>query len=218
MTRGHVRMRRERALLLPILLGVAVVFSAWAAGFAASPAAPIAWDAARSLTWSEFRGPAPADATLRCEAAAISMTLGWYASYTVSNDPKTGRWRAVLDNALLSVKNTMDPLRSWVATGAQRGDVLRHEQRHFDLNECYRRRLESALFGLQREGSTAAAAEQALQTALRETAQHILTEANDAQSRYDAQTGHGVDLARQAQWDALITSWLAGAPLVLPGR
>jgi len=218
MTTRHDCMQRTMALLLPILLGVAIAFSAWGAGSAASPTAPIAWDAARSLTWSEFRGPPPADAALRCEASAISMTLGWYASFTVSNDPRSGRWRAVLDNALLSVKNTMDPLRSWVAAGGQRSDVLRHEQRHFDLNECYRRQLESALLGLQAEGPTDAAAEQALQTALSQTAERVLAEANDAQSRYDIQTAHGLDPARQAEWDALITSWLTGAPMALPGQ
>jgi len=218
MTARQARMQRAIALLLTILLGAAIAFSAWGAGSAASPTAPIAWDATRPLTWSEFRGPPPADAALRCEAAAIAMTLGWYATCTISNDPQSGRWRAAVDDALLSVTNTMDPLRSWVALSAQRGDILRHEQRHFDLNECYRRRLKSALLGLEREGPTADAAEQALQAALNQTAQRVLAEANDAQSRYDTLTAHGVDAAGQAQWDALIVSWLTGVPMALPGQ
>ncbi len=107
------------------------------------------------------------------QAAAIHMTLGWHAVLNVTWEERTRRWQGVIDRRPLTVTNTMDPLESWVALGKERSEVLQHEQRHFDLNEVYRRRLFNALAGLRAEGTTRAAAEQALRDALQQTSSRL---------------------------------------------
>lgn len=214
----ETRVRLTAPLLLSILLAAAIGLSASGAGSTASATVPVPWGLGYSLAWSDFRGPPPADAASRCEAAAIFMTLSWRATYTVSYDARSGRWQAAVDAASLVVTNTMDPRQSWVLASAQRSDVLRHEQRHFDLNEVYRRQLIAALSGLRAQAQTETAAEQSLRTALDQTSNRILTQASDAQSRYDSETGHGTDVRGQATWDATIASWLASSSAPLSGQ
>jgi len=202
-----------RAIPVLLLLVAVGVLSAPASGLAAAGAAPLAWDAARPITWSDFRGRAPANATSMTQAAAIHMTLGWHAVLNVTWEERTRRWQGVIDRAAVTVTNTMEPLESWVALGKERSEVLQHEQRHFDLNEVYRRRLFNALAGLRAEGTTRAAAEQALRDALQETSSRLLAQASEAQARYDEETSHGTNALKQAEWSASIASWLTSLPL-----
>ncbi len=200
-----------RAVALPFLLFLLapVAFPTRGDDVPASASAEVSWDAGRPISWSDFRGVPPQDAAWCGEAAAIHMTLGWHALFKVSYVPQTKAWKGTVDRAALSVTNTMDPTRSWGAPGKERPDILRHEQRHFDLSEVYRRKLFDALSVLQAEGGSPEVVEETLQKKIQETASAILARAKELQTRYDAETDHGKDPSKQADWGSTILLWLA---------
>lgn len=177
----------------------------------AASSGDVSWDPATPLTWSLFQAPPPADAIHRNEAAAIHMTIRWHASYSVVSNggPWTGRIETV------TVTNTMEPSLSWVVTAKADAQVLHHEQVHFDLNEVYRRKLETVLTCIQAQHPTKQGVLDALNTALHQKADVILTQLQVAQERFDAESCHGNNLAAQGRWEWNIADWLvypASAP------
>ena len=164
----------------------------------------IAWSAATPLTWDLFLATPPADAVNRTEAAAIHMTIRWHASYSVT--PSGSTWRGHVQS--VTITNTTEPSLSWVVPGNADDRTLRHEQGHFDLNEVYRRKLEILLPCLRAQCATKEGVISALDAALHQKANEVLTQLQAAQARYDAETGHGNDPAGQARWEAQIAAWL----------
>ena len=176
-------------------------------------AAPgIPWEATCPLTWELFRGTVPVDAARRNEPAAIHMTIHWHVSYSATPTPQ-GVWIGRVESA--TVTNTISPTLSWHVPGKVNAQVLRHEQGHFDLNEVYRCKLETALLGLQLQGRTQQETLDALREMAHCTAEALLDRLVALQSEYDGQTRHGNDPAAQSNWENRISQWLlcpAAAP------
>jgi len=175
----------------------------------------VPWSADQPITWQLFLSAYPQDGSLQAEAAAIHMTIKWSVSYVIDYDRMKGMWYGYVDKNMIKVTNTMEPLLSWADAQGKTASVLNHEQRHFDLNEVYARKLESALALPRVNGATTDAVRAALKKEINATAAAVLDMASQMQSRYDEETAHGTNAAMQASWAAKIDAWLAN-PLQAP--
>jgi len=196
-----------RVVLLLLFL-VATVLTA-TTGVIAQVPEHVPWSADQPITWQLFLSPYPQDGCLQAEAAAIHMTIKWSVSYVIDYDRLKGTWYGYVDKPLIKVTNTMEPLLSWAATQGKSADVLNHEQRHFDLNEVYARKLAARLAAPHVTGATTDEVRTALKKEINTTASAVLDMASQMQSRYDDETAHGMNAAGQASWAAKIDTWLA---------
>lgn len=106
----------------------------------------------------------------------------------------------------------MDRAKSWVLPQAKTQETLNHEQRHFDLNEVYRRLLELSLrkfLGIEVSGATREEAEGKLKTMLNAVFERVIARCQEIQNRYDRETDHGRNLQKQREWDRWISEWLS---------
>ncbi|MEZ5317152.1 MAG: DUF922 domain-containing protein [Vicinamibacterales bacterium] len=173
--------------------GPASAPSSRSASASAPPAAPagIAWSRLRPLTWADFRGtPDPAS-----EVAALTV-------YVISYDAQCA-------SGVLSVRvsSTFLPDRSWVKPAVlERNEdgrrALDHEQTHFDLSEVHVRRIRKRLRELT---DPCRASQQEFQ----DLVQPFIDEDARRQSAYDRETVHGLNAARQAEWDETVRRELA---------
>ncbi len=96
-----------------------------------------------------------------------------------------------------TVQATFDPNTSWfrdpkTATPA----LLRHEQLHFDLTEVYTRLLRQKLVAFQTKVNC-----NKLQPAFNNFTKTVYSEWDREQNRYDQDTNHGLNTARQEFWE-----------------
>lgn len=175
----------------------------------------VPWSASQPITWNLFLAAYPQGDCLQAEAAAIHMTINWSVSYVLDYDRTRGDWYGYVDESMIKVTNTMDPLLSWAAAQGKSPNVLNHEQRHFDLNEVYARKLAILLARPHVTGATTDEVRTALRKEINATASAVLNMASQMQSRYDDETAHGTNPAVQASWAAKIDAWLA-SPLQAP--
>jgi hypothetical protein len=144
-------------------------------------AAPIAWSATRPLTVADFLGrPGPS------EQLAALTTSDIKANAACRDFVFTGTVRA-----------TFDPNTSWVRHPATvSAALLRHEQTHFDLTEVYARLMRQKLLVFQAKADCAK-----LQPAFNNLTKGVYDQWDREQNRYDAETNHGLNAAKQAYWE-----------------
>ena len=169
----------------------------------------VTWGPNRLIGWEDFQGAPPVHAESMAQAAEIHMSIRCHLELVIEYDCQQCLWKAAIDRDSLVVTNTMDPSLSFVAPGKKSQTILNHEQRHFDLNEVYRRVLLAALSTLAGQGVDAELAKQAVQQSIDATTEKILAQLAKIQDRYDKETPHGRDLQGQAAWDTTIDAWLA---------
>lgn len=204
-------MTKSKRLLLALVMALSAI--SWLVVADLEPT-HVEWDQGSPVTWDLFQGTPPSDASRRTEAAAIHMTLRWHASYSVSSSNGGATWAGQV--AAITVTNTMEPEQSWVVPGKAFDHVLSHERLHFDLNEVYRRKLECLLMATAScQASTQQAAIDQLVSAMTQTANAILHQAEVIQELYDSETGHSTNASGQAHWQGMISQWLL-APLTAP--
>jgi len=168
------------------------------------------WDEDRPLTWEDFQGQPPEDVELRDEAAFIRYRLRIQkTNFTLTYNPNTHTWKAKIDPATLKVENLMDRSQSWVDPKRRSSRLLKHEQGNFDINEVYRRIVETRLKQLEAEAPTQKEAAEELQRLVDETLDQISRKVEQVQAEYDRETAHGQDQEAQAEWEAKIREWLA---------
>jgi len=168
----------------------------------------VSWSANRPIAWNDFQGAPPDNAENMPQAAEIHTTIRWHLELIMEYDCQHPLWEAGVNRDSLVVTNAMNPSLSWVAPGKQSNAILNHEQRHFDINEVYRRKLQNAVLPLAAEGDTAEEAKKALQALINKTAEEILDQLAKTQERCDEETCHGTDLQGQEAWNKRIDSWL----------
>lgn len=154
----------------------------------------MAWSAARPLRWSDFQAHPPRD-------GAESARTGYGMYYA---------WRCRGRAFEFQVIAAFHPRRSWVKPEVLRDSVesrrtLAHEQAHFHITEVYARRMRQQF----RELTAPCARSDA---ALEAEAQRVVQEEKATQRRYDAETGHGLELRQQARWEAEIGRQLGMQP------
>lgn len=162
------------------------------------------WSPDRPLTWDDFKGQPPDN--VGPEAAFIRYRLSYQYRWTVTQDPKTGKWRATVSS--LKVTNTMVRSKSWVDPARKTDELLKHEQGHFDINEVYRRILEQKLKGLVGKGDTAEEAADDLNRKMKTMFDKVWKKAEEVQKQYDNDTEHGQNVQKQRAWEQKIRSWL----------
>ncbi len=194
-----------RFLLPAVAFVVLVLFTGTASAYDL-PVGAVCWSSSRPLSWSDFRGPAPTNVASLTDAAAIHMTISWPYQYTV----QCGTSPELVTVTSISVFNFMDPSRSWAYGPRMTAETLKHEQTHFNLNEVYRRKLETALCRLLPIPQTT---KEALRQLLHCTADPILDRMLTVQSQYDRETDHSNNSAAQAEWDRKVLGWLANPSL-----
>ena len=174
-----------------ILLGCGLALGLLAARPAAAqatvklPAGFIRWSA-RRLTVADFKGrPRPA----QTHAALTSANINTGA--ICRGDVFVGTAQA-----------SFNPATSWVRDPATMTPaLLRHEQLHFDIAEVYARRLRQQLASLHLACSQ-------LGDRFDRVSQAAYAAWEKAEDDYDRDTRHGLDHARQAQWEAQVQQQL----------
>jgi len=169
------------------------------------------WSADRPITWADFWASPPPDRD-PAAAAAIATTLEY--RLTAAVERLGAGWQARV--AALTVTAAMERDRSWALPHRRTPAGLLHEQRHFDLTELYRRLLERSLRELVVRGATENDAVQNLLVAAQEVFRAVSERHAQAQARYDRETDHGRNAARQAEWDGRIAAWLGDPAPPLP--
>ncbi|MDO7848162.1 DUF922 domain-containing protein [Hymenobacter sp. M29] len=146
-----------------------------------APAAPIAWSATRPLTVADFLGrPGPSD-----QLAALT-TSDLKADAACRDFVFTGTVRA-----------TFNPNTSWIRNPATiSAALLRHEQIHFDITEVYARLMRQKLLVFQARADC-----NKLQPAFNNLTKGVYDQWDREQNRYDAETNHGLNAAKQAYWE-----------------
>lgn len=141
-----------------------------------------AWSGRRRLVWADFQGSPPSDGP---EGAKTAYTL-FYA------------WRCRGEAFQFQTIAAFRARASWVKPAIVRDSAesrraLGHEQTHFDLSEVGARRL-------RRYFSRLAAPCGKSDDELAALARRLVDEEKAEQRRYDAETEHGLDARRQAEW------------------
>jgi len=140
----------------------------------------------RQLTWADFQGkPHP-----RSNVGAVT-----YSGMRYSFEGNSNAYN-------ITVVATFDPERSWVNKKAANNHVLRHEQLHFDITELYARKMRAALKKIS-PGT------QKPDVAASKLYNRYTNESREYQDRYDHETDHSRNEAKQAFWDKKITGELA---------
>ncbi|WP_162549952.1 DUF922 domain-containing protein [Hymenobacter nivis] len=177
-----------------IFLGFALLLAGPRAASAQAPAKPaapkpagIAWATNRPLTWADFQGRPkfgePEAALTSADLLSDAKCVDFVFSATVTP--------------------TFDPITSWVRDAkAASPALLRHEQLHFDLAEVYARHLRQKL-------KTATLDCQKLQPAFGRLTQAVYDQWSDEENRYDIDTNHGLNAAKQAVWEKKVQQQLA---------
>lgn len=152
-----------------------------AAPTAPAPAGPITWSASRPLTIADFQGrPGPSDRLAALTSAEIK------AGAACRDFVFTG-----------TVQATFDPKTSWFRNPTTAtANLLRHEQMHFDITEVYARLLRQKLVVFQAKANC-----NKLQPAFNNLTKGVYAEWSREQNRYDAETNHGLNAAKQDYWE-----------------
>lgn len=164
--------------LLPLWLG-------WANPGSVVPVSSpstLAWSASRPLSWADFQARPGAPVNL---AALTSANI----------DVKVGCSDFKFSAA---VKAVFTPTESWVREpGKASAQLLRHEQVHFDLTEVHARQMRQKLALMQFDCDK-------LQPALNNYTKVAFLAWQREEARYDQETNHGLNAARQQQWEAAV--------------
>ncbi|MEO1434954.1 MAG: DUF922 domain-containing protein [Bacteroidota bacterium] len=143
----------------------------------------------RNLVWTDFKGKAHYGGW---EAAVTSYKIGYRLSYRGWGYPR-------VDVFCQFIKS-----QSWVRRDAMTDDILKHEQKHFDLAEVYARKMRKAV----READLRDYPGRYIERRVEEIYQDIWNECSDMQDQYDHETRHGLEEEEQAIWDQHISDLL----------
>lgn len=201
---------RVRTMLERIGILICVAALGACGGSAVVPVAPgvsggdIVWDAARPLTWSDFRGRVDPAATPE-RVAMTAASLSWGYEYRIERDERTCAYRitSVRTDAIFNQSE------SWVRPGHLTAAVLGHEQGHFDLTQIYKVILDAraaALVDRERrcEGESLDAASRFTERDAAALMRGLFDEVWEAylatQADYDRHTRNGTATQVQQRW------------------
>ncbi|MDQ2792732.1 MAG: DUF922 domain-containing Zn-dependent protease [Bacteroidota bacterium] len=144
------------------------------------PAPMIVWSVARRLTLADFQARAPMGDPLSASTSSNIKADAACKDYVFSS----------------IVAATFDPNTSWVRSQKVSETLLRHEQLHFDITEAYARIMRQKL-----QAFAAKANCEKLQPGFNNTTKLVYAAWDNEQNRYDQETNHGLNAARQALWE-----------------
>ncbi len=153
----------------------------------------IFWNEDIRLTWDDFQ----------------IRTKGRRNYYAQSATGIYSFWKCKGSQFEFIVGAVFDKQDSWVKSSAQldterQHKLLNHEQIHFDLSECYARKIRKAFSELAYPCSRS-------HKEIRKIVNRHLEEFHSEEKRYDKETSHGLNEEKQAYWDQQIaqrlTAW-----------
>ena len=159
----------------------------------------INWFATRKLTYSDFKNKIEPDkSSFRHENAAhlkraASSTIGW--NYEITSSTTN-------DNIDLKIYAFFDPTKSWMKNEYKNEYVLNHEQKHFDIAEIYKRKLQQRI-------KKEIKGKKDFERKFDQLYHQVYTEYCDFQKKYDSETLHGTIVEKQKEFDVLITDMLS---------
>lgn len=146
------------------------------------------------LKWADFQGTPDANSPYDAETAA---RVGWDGGVDGVEDPP-GTFKAKIKDLQTWAK--FKKRESWVKPGTETDALLEHEQYHMDLYEYWARELEKLLRDISVTSGTQQGALDALDVAIADAEAKCDTDCEALQEAYDAETKHGTDAAKQAEW------------------
>ncbi|MCR4433634.1 MAG: copper amine oxidase N-terminal domain-containing protein [Caldiserica bacterium] len=167
------------------------------------------WRPYGPISRDDFKGEPPPENEEKeeSEAAEIGMRVGYD---TVMRTPTRTGTTYTATVGTLTTYAVMDRNSSWMRPGANDPDyprLLNHEQKHFDLAQAFAKKLKKVLEGLVGTGTTPAAARADLEQKMNKAYNDLNEEWQKADAKYDEETKHGTDAAKQQEWDAKIAGW-----------
>ena len=189
---------RAQSSLPPVLRRAAAAPPTAVARIAGRPVAPVnsetarravaappflTWSAGRPLTVDDFRGrPGAGEKHAALTSTTIDARGGCHGSLSSAE-----------------VRAVFDPTTSWVREPATITEgLLRHEQLHFDLAELYARLLRLRLAAAKTPCAQ-------FKDTFSRISRTLYAEWEREQNRYDQETRHGLDAARQVFWERQTT-------------
>ncbi|MDA2916227.1 DUF922 domain-containing protein [Nitrospinae bacterium AH_259_B05_G02_I21] len=153
----------------------------------------------QQLTKDNFKGtPDPTDPRLATTRSGI--TVSWSFRTTLRGD---GRYESKLIDIRYESYFAED--ESWWRDKTINGDLLRHEQGHFDIVEILARELDAnkrkIMDQLKGEGGTREEAEADLEQQFARHAQDVVNEQHKRQKIYDNETDYNKNSVKQREWN-----------------
>lgn len=142
----------------------------------------------RSITWDEFNNVGQRPSGVKEDAEIFAETIGG----DVRVREVRGRW--LIAEANMKVEVNED--ESWVVTSTKSPTLLAHEQGHFDIHGIIVGRDMISALGKLRERSQAR-----LGAAIGKVMQKYKKRGQAMTEKYDDDTKHGTDAARQSAWE-----------------
>ena len=146
------------------------------------------WDAKQNLNWRDFQARPNQNAHLDAYS-----TLG--ISYVVLHNTDK-----VIE---MGVYGYFEKDKSWVRKNEKTSHLLKHEQKHFDLCELYRRILKKRFAAFENYTYSNVNYE------MKRIFQEVFDEYDQIQQRYDRETNHSLIKLKQQQWNDYIKKQLA---------
>ncbi len=149
----------------------------------------IMWKENPKLTWEDFRGKAVRSASF---VASTNTGISFQYSYSIKNGDI---------NVEYSVDSFFYPEGSWYIPEKVSPYILRHEQAHFDISELHARMLRKNL-----EGRTFS---KKVKSEIEGIYQQVEQKRRAMQNKFDAETDHSRDEAKEIFWQKYIANQLA---------
>jgi hypothetical protein len=138
------------------------------------------------ISWSDFKPVSSMDGP---ESAHIHYAI----NYEVEFDE---------GNLKIEIKCYMIKEKSNVIKGEETDYLLNHEQKHFDLQEVFARKIRKRY--LEKTDYIF----DNLQKDLNDIFNDEISKSHELQALYDAETDHSINVEKQNEWNAKISNWL----------
>jgi hypothetical protein len=153
-----------------------------------SPTGIVVWNERSKLTWDDFKGEVNQSSERNAETYT-GISMNWECT------PKR--------EFKFHIRAHVDQTRSWVKPDKKTDKLLEHEQGHFDITELFARKLREELKKIKCDQDLEKSEQQ-----INQIYNRIVREENAEQEKYDTETNHGTNEAKQREWNQKIKSQL----------
>ncbi|MBK7883872.1 MAG: DUF922 domain-containing protein [Chitinophagaceae bacterium] len=144
----------------------------------------IHWSPCYKLKWEDFQGTP--DTTSKFKAVSAASI-----NYTLTNDEKSFSYNVIC---------VFYKKKSW--SKSKSGNLLRHEQGHFDLAELFARKLRQAFKNYKFNNPAT------IQNDFKQIAKDIRSERDKVNTMYDKETNFSINKEKQVYWSKRIAKEL----------
>lgn len=149
----------------------------------------IPWQENQKLTWGDFRGKPLRSASF---VASTNTGISFQYSYSIQNGDM---------NVEYSAESFFSPEGSWYIPERVNPYILKHEQAHFDISELHARMLRKNL-----DGKTFS---KKIKSEIEAIYQQIEQKRRAMQTKFDAESDHSRNEAKEIFWQKYIATQLA---------